>query len=228
MPEEAIGQFFTRAWAVYEKVVAADYLSHRQLYAGLRTYLENQAPMRFLELGCGDARASVELLRGLEVEAYLGIDSSLGVLDLARKRVQPGWAFEVGDVRELPAVGNHWTVALASFCLHHLSSSEKRRTLSQVSTALGTEGIFLLVDIFREEGESRHQYLERRRAWMRAEWTALSSEELDLVMEHEQAADFPETVSDYTRWALGETSFRSVEENLIASDGMHRWLTFRC
>lgn len=225
--EEAIGQFFSRAWGVYEKVVAADYLSHRLLYAGLRKFLESRPAMRFLELGCGDARASLELLRGLPVESYLGIDSSLGALDLARQRVEhSGWAFQVGDVRELPEIGGDWTVALASFCLHHLSPAEKARTLSQVRTSLGPSGVFLLVDLFREEGEEREHYLDRRRAWMRAEWKALTSEELELVMEHEQSADFPETVSEYTRWALTEAGFRSVQENLAAPDGMHRWLTF--
>jgi len=225
MPEEAIGRFFSRAWGVYEKVVAADYLSHRLLYQGLRQFLQGQSPIRLLELGCGDARASQELLRDLPVEAYLGIDTSQGALELARARVEADcWKFVEGDVRELPPVGSDWSVTLASFCLHHLSADEKRRTLAQIAEVTP---VFLLVDLFREEGESREQYLERRRAWMRAQWTALSSEELALVMEHEAAADFPETVSDYRQWALRETRFRSVEQSLAAPDGMHRWITFR-
>lgn len=223
MPEEAIGQFFSRAWGVYEKVVAADYLSHRLLHRGLREFLQAQPSIRCLELGCGDARASQELLRDLPVDAFLGIDSSQGALDLARSRIQQStWKFLEGDVRELPAIESDWTVALASFCLHHLSATEKRRTLAQIARL---SPLFLLVDLFREEGQSRADYLEGRRAWMRAEWTALSPEELALVMEHEQAADFPETVADYRQWAA-DAGFTSVQENLAAADGMHRWLTF--
>ena len=222
MPEEAIGQFFSRAWGVYEKVVAADYLSHRLLFQGLRRYLQSQGALRLLELGCGDARASQELLRDLPVSAYLGIDTSQGALELARAQA-PQWQFLEGDVRQLPAVASDWTISLASFCLHHLSAAEKQRTLAQIRKA---SPVFLLVDLFRQEGQSREQYLERRRAWMRSEWTALTSEELALVMEHEQAADFPETVSDYRQWGL-EAGFNEVEENASAADGMHRFLTFR-
>lgn len=224
MQEEAIGQFFSRAWGVYEKVVAADYLSHRLLHQGLREFLQGQPSIRCLELGCGDARASQDLLRDLPVDAFLGIDSSQGALDLARTRIQrSNWKFLEGDVRELPVIDSDWTVALASFCLHHLSAAEKRRTLAQIAAL---SPIFLLVDVFREEGESRADYLDRRRAWMRAEWTALTSDELALVMEHEQAADFPETVADYQQWAM-DAGFASVQESLAAPDGMHRWLTFR-
>jgi len=228
MSEEAIGQFFSRAWGVYEKVVAADYLSHSLIYSGLREFLQDRREIRFLELGCGDARSSSELLRKLPVQAYLGIDTSLGALEKARlRRQEESWKFLVGDARQLPEVGADWTVALASFCLHHLSAAEKRRTLAQLRSRLAPSAVFLLVDLFREEAESRDDYLERRRAWMRAEWTALSDEELQLVMDHEQSADFPETVSDYQQWAR-EAGFQSARQSLVASQGMSRCLILDC
>lgn len=231
MQEESVGQFFSSAWQVYEKVVAGDYLSHRLLYQGINDFLDTyDEPIRFLELGCGDARLSLDLLRDRRVEAYLGIDSSIHALELARRRSagRPGhWRLLQGDVRHMPEVGQDWNVALASFCLHHLSSQEKRRTLASVRAALRAPAVFLLIDVFRQEGQDREAYLQRRRTVQRESWKALDDQEIELVIQHESAADFPETVSDYRKWAL-EAGFTSAQDTLAAPDGTHRWLSLTC
>lgn len=226
---EPVGQFFSDSWAVYEKVVDGDYLSHRSLYQGLTDFLRSRSgPLRVLELGCGDARFSLQLLQSVEVEEYLGLDSSGLALEMARSRLAgyPGrWNLVQGDVRvSLEAVAGEWNVVLASFCLHHLSPGEKRSILQGIRRVLSAPGVFLLIDVFLQEGEGRQAYLSRRHAAMRGEWSGLSGSEIDTITGHENESDFPETVSDYQRWAT-EAGFASASLSLAADHGMHSWMT---
>jgi len=228
---EPVGQFFSDSWAVYEKVVEGDYLSHRSLYQGVTDFLRSRTgPLRLLELGCGDARFSLQLLQALQVEDYLGLDSSGMALDMARRRLSGyhgRWGLVQGDVRvSLEAVEGEWTVVLASFCLHHLLPAEKRSILSGIRRVLGSPGAFLLIDVFLQEGESRQAYLARRHAAMRKEWSGLSGPEIDIITEHETESDFPETVSDYQQWAQ-QAGFASASLSLAADNGMHSWMTLQ-
>jgi len=228
---EPIGQFFSDSWAVYEKVVEGDYLSHRGLYEGLEGFLRSRpGPTRLLELGCGDCRLSAPLLRAAGVTDYLGFDSSGVALQLARERLGPEterWRLRQGDVRScLGELDESWDVVLASFCLHHLSGAEKRAVLRYIRRLLPEGGAFLLVDVFLAEGESREDYLLRRHAGMRREWSQLTGPELEVITRHECQSDFPETVSDYRSWAQ-EAGFREAALSLAMDQGMHSWMTFR-
>lgn len=227
---EAVGQFFSDAWAVYEKVLDGDYLSHRALYQGLTDFLRSRpAPTRLLELGCGDARLSLELLRALPGSQYLGFDSSPVALQLAGQRLAShsgGWQLVQGDVRTcLDSVQESWDCVLASYCLHHLSRAEKQAVLRDIRRILPTGGTFLLVDVFLEQGESRQAYLTRRHAMMRQQWSGLTGPELDVITQHECESDFPDSVGDYQCWAE-EAGFAAATLSLARDGGMHSWMTF--
>lgn len=227
---EPIGQFFSNSWAVYEKVVEGDYLSHQGLYQGLGAFLcSRTGPLRLLELGCGDCRLTAPLLQSAGVQEYLGIDSSGVALELARARLGPDvqrCKLAQGDVRTcLAGLQSGWNVVLASFCLHHLSPTEKQAVLRDIRQVLPEGGAFLLVDVFLAEGESREDYLLRRHAAMRREWKGLTGPELDIITAHECQSDFPETFSDYASWAR-EAGFRGAAVSLALDEGMHSWMTF--
>jgi len=49
---------------------------------------ETVQPFRFLDIACGDARATVETLKGTRVANYYGIDLSSAALNLARKALE--------------------------------------------------------------------------------------------------------------------------------------------
>lgn len=228
---DPIGQFFSESWAVYEKVMEADYLSHRGLYDGLAGFFHSRpGKLRLLELGCGDCRLSAELLWTAGVAEYLGFDSSGLALGLARGRLGSRgehWRLRQGDVRScLSEVDESWDLVLASFCLHHLTATEKRSVLRELRRIVPVGGAFLLVDVFLAEGESREDYLLRRHAAMRRHWNRLSPAELDLITQHECESDFPETVSDYQRWAR-ESGFQGATLSLALDEGMHSWMTFQ-
>jgi hypothetical protein len=64
-------------WDTYQKVVAADYMFHREIGADVRRVLRARTagqPFSFLDLGCGDAATLVPLLEGLALKRYKGVD----------------------------------------------------------------------------------------------------------------------------------------------------------
>src|SRR4051794_20041477 len=69
---------FQQQWQAYRKVVDNNYMFHREVYGLLHRILEDEAakPIRFLDIACGDARATVGALKGLPVAHYHGIDLS--------------------------------------------------------------------------------------------------------------------------------------------------------
>ena len=83
-PEESALAVFQK-WQLYRKVVDNNYLFHREAYARLHQILvdEGSRPFRFLDIACGDARATAGALKGTRVAHYHGIDLSHAALDLA-------------------------------------------------------------------------------------------------------------------------------------------------
>lgn len=65
-------------------------------------------------------------------------------------------------------------VVLAAFSIHHLEQSQKRELLQLVGRILRPAGCFCLVDVFRESGETRQDYLDRLKAAM-GSWHSLDA-----------------------------------------------------
>jgi SAM-dependent methyltransferase len=80
-------RLFERDWQTYSKVVAFNYMFHREVYAELRQFLLAEAPrsFSFLDLACGDARPTVGALDGTSLASYRGIDLSRPALAIAAK-----------------------------------------------------------------------------------------------------------------------------------------------
>jgi SAM-dependent methyltransferase len=82
--------FFQEQWQIYRKFVDNNYFYHREVYGQLHRILVDEAvwPFRFLDIACGDARATVDALKGTRVAHYHGIDLSQAALDLASKALE--------------------------------------------------------------------------------------------------------------------------------------------
>jgi len=192
----AVGSFFNEQWALYEKIARCDYLWHRAFYARLREHLAGRTePFGVLELGCGDARFTLGLLTGLPLAWYRGVDLSQEALELVHLedlgcpvQLICGSLLEVlrTDTRPAPVV-------LASFSVHHLSKDEKGELFTHLAKIIPAGGELVMLDIVRRPGEERLAYLERRHIHERADWVECTEHELELVREHEDTADFPET-----------------------------------
>jgi SAM-dependent methyltransferase len=216
-----ITEFFD-AWTVYKKAVDHDYLGHRATYAALRAFLEERfagRPFSVLDLGCGDASFIAAALRGTTASAYTGLDLSATALELARRNLagvidEP--RLEKVDLLDgLRAATTTFDVVSSSYALHHLSLAEKSAFLGHCRRALAPGGVVAIIDVMRGEAESRDAYIERFTADLARRADAYSPGELEALLGHIRANDFPESLATYARLA-GDNGMRVVQAIPVA------------
>src|ERR1700720_4957697 len=89
MSEHSTTAFFD-VWHTYRKVVAANYMHHKEIKAQLERVLLAQfvgRPFSFLDLGCGDAATLAPLLASMAVQRYKAVDLSESALALAAENL---------------------------------------------------------------------------------------------------------------------------------------------
>lgn len=219
-------------WTTYEKVVAHDYMHHRDYFAALIDYLqtEQRGPHSMLDLGCGDAGPITPLLDAFPITKYVGIDESTEALDRARgllavrdiefELVAESMETGIGELD--PGID----LIIASFSMHHLSLDAKQQLLTAARSLLNAGGTFVIIDVFREPDESRAEYLDRWEAEARVSFKVLSDEETRELVDHVRSSDFPETLLTYTEMAYG-AGFEQVIPLLQGPARLNRLIIFR-
>lgn len=214
--DEAMRAFNTQ-WEVYQKLVDHDYFSHSKVKDTLHRQLVETVgrPFRLLDLACGDASMVVDALDETEVIEYHGVDLSMPALALANRTVESlscAVTLEQNDfvaaMRERPDPADVVWIGLS---LHHLQSDDKRELMREVRAVVGDEGLFLIYEPARLDGESRAAFLERFERKYHTAWTALTSDEWNIIWEHVKAADFPEQSSDWMQFGR-DAGFSIVHE----------------
>ena len=214
---------FFRAWDTYAKVVAANYMFHRELGQGVRDALRRRFEGRsfsLLDLGCGDASAMAPLLEGLSLKSYKGVDLAPPALALAKQNLAhlrcPVTLVEADFMSALEASAPQEAI-YSSFAQHHLSSDGKAQFFALAAKRLSPGGLLILVDVTREEGESHDDYMRGYTGWLRETMTSLATQELDQICDHLTQNDFPEPAS-----LLRAQAERA---GLVALDGLvpHKW-----
>jgi SAM-dependent methyltransferase len=81
-------ELFRRRWAVCQKLIEHNHLSHAEVH-GIphRALLEEEQPFRVLDLACGNAAAIVGALKGTRVAHCHGVDLAKPALELARRNL---------------------------------------------------------------------------------------------------------------------------------------------
>ena len=227
---EAALALFEQQWQLYRKVVDNNYLFHREAYARLHRILidETLHSFRFLDIACGDARATVEALRGTAVAHYHGIDLSQPALDLASEALAeltcPVVLEQRDFVESLSDRPEHADVAWIGLSLHHLLTPAKLDLMRAIRGVVGNRGLLLIYENTSPDGEDRDTWLRR---WDRqkSSWSALTTAEWDAMTAHVRAADFPETASQWH--SLGrEAGFGKVRELFAAPTDLFRMYCF--
>jgi SAM-dependent methyltransferase len=232
-PDSAIRAFFDQ-WHLYELLIRHDYMAHRGIHRALRASLEEfpRSPFSVMDLGCGDASVVARTLSGLPVSKYVGVDLSEIVLEMAAERFA-GAAYSVelvacslGDYIARPET-ERVDVIIAGFAVHHLRDDEKAAFFSDCFGKLNPCGDLYLFDVFRQEGQSRAEYLDSYCAVLESEWASLSSEQKSSISEHIRTFDFPvpyETMRGFARPAGFEAPARA---EFTDSSGLHRLYRFQ-
>jgi SAM-dependent methyltransferase len=188
---------FFDVWDTYQKVVSGDYMFHQEIGAELRKLLHAQFEGRsfsILDLGCGDAATLAPLLEGLAVRRYKGVDLSEAALARAAENLKSlTGPVELTRDHILAALAeeSQYDVIYSSFALHHLPTEQKAEFFRLAAQRLDKGGLLLLVDVVREEHETLEIYHQHYCAWLRGRFTALSTDEKDLICDHIVKNDLP-------------------------------------
>ncbi|HTO78233.1 MAG TPA: class I SAM-dependent methyltransferase [Methylocystis sp.] len=214
---------FFRAWDTYAKVVAANYMFHRELGQGVREALRRRFDGRafsLLDLGCGDATALSPLLEGLQIKSYKGVDLAPPALALAAKTLaRLGCPIELVEADFMSALRDSapQDAIYSSFAQHHLTTDGKAEFFALAAKRLNPGGLLILVDVTRAEDECHDDYMRNYTGWLRKTMTGLATQELDQICDHLTKNDIPETAA--TLRAQAERA------GLVALNGLvpHKW-----
>jgi SAM-dependent methyltransferase len=194
--------FFTQTWSLYDLITEHNYMHHREIYAGIADLLKqrrDQNPYRLLDLGCGNARFLAPCLKQSPPTRYQGVDLSEAALEEARDHLAElpcPVVLTHGDLlAAIETTDQPWDVIFTGFALHHLSSEEKVRFFQAAGRCLTDSGWLLMVDVVREENQSREDYLEDYLRLMREHWTQIPADQLKDACAHVAAHDYPEHLS---------------------------------
>lgn len=201
MTKTVVNNFFDE-WSIYDQVLDHNYMYHDEIYRDVKRLLADRyekRPFVLLDLGCGSARHLARALQGRSVSRYVGYDlSDVALAHAERNLTGLGCPVDLrrGDLLEgLRTGGEKFDVIFTSFALHHLAAAQKSTFFQIAYSLLNQDGILLLIDTVRDDGEDRRLYLDRYCAWLRSEFKTLSPDALDLLCDHIRSNDFPETLA---------------------------------
>ena len=204
---------------------------HQEIYAGVGRLLslrDDAGRYRLLDLGCGNARYLAPCLGQFPPAVYAGVDLSEAALIEARGYLAdlPGStvALTQGDLLEaVEATSKTWDVIFTGFALHHLTSADKARFFQAVGSCLAGKGWLILVDVVREENQSREDYLEGYLKCMRDNWIKVPPDQLEEACTHVHDHDYPEYFSTLQEMAAAAGLQAS---RIVNQYGQHTTLLF--
>lgn len=201
---------------------------HQEIYAGVGQLLrlrDDAGRYRLLDLGCGNARYLAPCLHQSPPALYEGVDLSEAALAEAR-----GYLADLpvtltqGDLLEaVEATGKTWDVVFTGFAVHHLTSADKARFFQAVGRCLAETGWLILVDVVREENQSREDYLDGYLSCMRDNWIEVPSDQLEEACAHVHDHDYPEYFSTLQQMAAA-TGLKA--SRVVNHYGQHYTLLF--
>jgi len=181
---------------------------HREIYAkisDLLTQRKDHGQYRLLDLGCGNVRFMAPALMRSPPALYHGVDLSEAALEEARSYLAGLPATVIlthGDLLEAAeSTVDKWDVIFTGFAVHHLTLEEKGRLFQAAGSCLSDCGWLLMVDVLREENQSREYYLEGYLRFMRECWTRIPPDQLEEACAHVETHDYPESLSTLNKMA---------------------------
>ena len=211
-------------WCTYEKVVANDYMHQREFFAVLQRdlYQRFNRPLAVVDIGCGDGVPIAPLLNENVIRKYVGIDQSQSALTRAARNLAncPHSLFFGDMLEQLGYLEGPFDVAVASFSLHHLERSAKEDVLGECRRLLTDDGVVAVIDIFLEEQEGLDHYHDR---WERnaRNFSALTEQELEQLLDHVRRHDHPEPLSQYLHMGR-QAGFRGLTELAVDEQRLNR------
>ncbi len=221
---------FKDSWSLYDLITEYNYMSHQEIYAGVDQLLQsrnNLEQTRLLDLGCGNARHLAPCLKRSPPSVYQGVDLSEAALAEARDYLTglPGQVILThSDLLDaIESTDKVWDVIFTGFTIHHLTLDAKKRFFQAVGKCLSQNGWLILVDVVRDEGQSRESYLDGYLKFMREGWIRVPHDQLEEACTHVHDWDYPESLSTLQEMAIS-SGLKSCR--LISRHAQHHTLLF--
>lgn len=223
-------QIFIRNWEIYQKIIQANYMKHKELGQHVQDYLNvfaTDKPIYLLDMGCGDAQQIATQLQSFNIVSYTGYDLSEQAISFAKKnteKLNTQVSFHTGRMEELIKHDSKtYNILYSSFAIHHLTDQLKKDFISNCYKRLENEGLFILIDIKRQPGQSTEEYKKSYTNWILNEWPVLNTEEKTAIIDHLNTCDIPVETSTYINYAI-EANFILIKE--VDIDTRHTLLLF--
>lgn len=224
-------QIFVKGWELYRKIIAHNYMNHREIITTLTSLTRSSVGKpAVLEVGSGDAYAMSQTFAGTRELSYTAIDMSEHALKYARQNLTNSrWKLDlrVGNMFDIvQELDTTFDIILAGYSLHHFGSDRKAILLKRFRPLLNPNGMLIVYDIFKREDESREDYLERVLAHCRAHWTRMEEQQMKTIHEHVRENDYPESIESL-RAIANNCGFRNVERRYRDPDNLYAALAIR-
>ena len=233
-PEEATRWF--DQWHVYRAIVDANWMAHKEIFSAVRAWVlfRYPGPFTLLDLGCGDAGFIKSTFDETALWAYTGVDASQTALAKAQNElvgarflVQLHEADLLAYLREESGhAAKIFDVILVSYAVHHLPTQEKQEFFRLANAKLAPRGSLLYADVFRRDGETRDEYLERYVGMMQRDWTGMPPEALASTTGHITQRDFPERCGAILEMAREAGFCVEPRELFLDATEFHRLMAF--
>jgi SAM-dependent methyltransferase len=221
---DVVREYFAH-WEAYERAVRLNYIHHREASAALRAALVERGRVgAMLDLGCGDAAPVPDLVAGLGLTAYTGVDVTPEALDLASANLA-GLAVPVTLLADdfthaVPPMPEAFDTILSSLAMHHLPLHDLPAFLASLRAHLAPGGMLLVYEPSSRPGEDRSEYIARQSAYFRDHFTGMTAEQVAMLNAHVADADHPQSPGTYAGAAL-DAGFARADVRYV--DPQHFW-----
>lgn len=218
-------------WIAYQRAVECNYIHHREARAALRGCMAARGPAgSLLDLGCGDAATIPDLVDGLGMTSYTGVDVTPEALDVAARSIAalgvPARLVAADFTVELPRLPGPYDTIVVSLAMHHLPAHDKPAFFAAVRAQLAPGGLLLAYEPSCRPSEGRARYVARQAAYFTANFTRMTPAHVAMLNQHVADADFPESPGAYAALAIDAGFTRA---DVLYVDPEHFWaaLAFR-
>lgn len=231
MAADNVVSIFRESWDVYQKLIAENYMMHREFGKALSAVLQSfqDAPsFDILDLGCGDARLMAGQLQSFDHFNYKGFDLSDTALSYAQQYTSSlkGKVNLVnGPMEELIDYETTlFDIIHSSFAIHHLSEEKKQALITACAEKLKVDGVLVIADVFRKDNQSRENYLEEYLHIVNNKWTALNESDREIIVNHITRYDFPSVLTEFEGY-LNHNGFKL--QTKVDIDPWHKMLVIK-
>jgi SAM-dependent methyltransferase len=229
MTEKDQTALFRDSWSLYDFITERNYMYHRELYAEVAGILAARRALggyRMLDLGCGNARYLAPCLQASPPDLYVGVDLSTAALEEAAgwlRFLSNKWLVHQDLLKAVTTADRTYEVIFTGFAIHHLSTEAKQQFFDAAADQLERGGELVMIDVLRERGQSRAEYLRSYIEFMRQNWIDLPPEPFAEARQHIEAYDFPEDAATLAAMAARAGLGQAEEICRFGNHGLMRY-----